>query len=115
MGTHVTSWQPAVFSAKISAMDPDILQKLLDQFAETRRHFDVSTESFRTDQRLLAEGIAAVDEKLSRQIRELRSAVKEGFEELRSMLRFSYADLDRRLEESVAELQARVQKLETAA
>jgi hypothetical protein len=98
-------------------MEPDILQQLLDQFVETRRHFDVATESFRADQRLLAEGIAAVDEKLSRQIRELRSEVKEGFDEMRSMIRFSYADLDRRmreLEESVSELRTRVLKLEAA-
>ncbi len=99
-------------------MEPNVVEQMMEQFAETRRHFDVAAERFESNQRLLAEGLSGLDAKLDRVERELRREVVDGFSEARSMIRLSYSELDRRLhglEGALVELRARVERLEAAA
>ena len=61
--------------------------------------------------RLLAEGVATLDEKLNR----FREEVAGEFKEMKSMVRISYAELDRRIQEhenNYATLNERVVRLE---
>lgn len=64
---------------------------------ETRRHMDIRFEAQEATNRLLAEGIAAVDEKLDRKVDGLRAGMNAEFAETRAMIKLSYRDLDRRL------------------
>ena len=61
---------------------------------EIKRHFDVVAEGLRSDIRLVAEGIAGVDEKFTLEFK----SVREEIGEVKSLLRASYADLDRRVQ-----------------
>ena len=95
-----------------------MLDQLMEQFAATRRHFDVVAERFESNQRLLAESIAGVSASVERLEDELRREVSGGFSEMRSMIRLSYSELERRmewLEGSLSDLRSRVEKLERAA
>ena len=60
---------------------------------ETRRHFEVVAESLRGEIRLVADGVAALDEKTDRRFAE----VQERFAETHALIRLSCHDLDRRL------------------
>lgn len=63
----------------------------------------------------VAEGLAALSEKVDRDIRSLRVEMKAEFAEIKAMIKFSYAELDQRLrtvESEVLDLRARVERLE---
>ena len=74
-------------------MDPEIRA----QFDETRRHFDVVAEGMRSDIRLVAEGVAAVAERLDRVEHNLREEIRDTRRDLTALLTASYTDLDRRV------------------
>ena len=113
-------------------MTDDELKRLFDAMRqdnaaaheETRRYFDVTAESLRTEIRVVGEAVAQVDEKLHREVKRLEEKIDGGFADTQAMIKFSHAELDRRLrtledsqhtlEESLAELQARVERLETS-
>jgi hypothetical protein len=60
---------------------------------DARRHFQVLAEDLRSADRLLAEGLVAVSEKVDR----LEARIGERFEETNALIRLSYRDLDRRV------------------
>lgn len=83
--------------------------------AETRRHFDFSTEAVKHEVRLVAEAVAQLEEKVDREVERLDHAIENGFADTQAMIKFSHAELDRRvgkLEQAFAALQARVERLE---
>lgn len=95
-------------------MEAEVVERLVGELSETRRHFDVVAEGLRSDVRQVAEGVATV----SSELKEFREEVKEEFIEVRSMIKLSYTELDRRLETletSVHSLEARVERLEKTA
>jgi hypothetical protein len=55
-------------------------------------------EDLRATDRLLAEGIATVDEKVDRLGETLRAEMAAGFADMGALLRAGYIDLDRRLQ-----------------
>jgi hypothetical protein len=61
---------------------------------EIRRHFDVVAESLRSEIRLVADGVAGLEEKFSLEF----VAVRHEVGEVKSLLQVSYAHLDRRLQ-----------------
>jgi hypothetical protein len=67
---------------------------------EIKRHFDVVAEGLRSDIRLVAEGVAGVDEKFTLEFK----SVREEIGEVKSLLRASHADLDRRSRRSSGSL-----------
>jgi polyhydroxyalkanoate synthesis regulator phasin len=90
-------------------MTDEELKKLFETSeANTRRHFDVVGE--RLDKRIdtLAETVALLDEKVTREIASVRDEMRHGFIETQAMIKFSYSELDRRL----TSLESRVDKLE---
>jgi len=90
---------------------PSYKEELGAQQAETRRHFDAVAEGLRGQMRLLAEGVATLDEKLNR----FREEVAGELQEMKTMIRISYAELDRRIQElesNYAALNERVERLE---
>jgi len=64
------------------------------RFDDLKRHFDVVGESLRSDIRLVAEGVAGLDEKFTQEF----VKVREDIGEVKSLLRVSYGDLDRRVQ-----------------
>jgi hypothetical protein len=60
---------------------------------EIKRHFDVVAESLRGEIRLVAEGVAGLDEKFSGEF----TAVREEIGGVRTLLQASYAALDGRV------------------
>jgi hypothetical protein len=82
---------------------------------EVKRHFSIVAEGLSSEIRLVADAVAAVDQKLDREIATLRTEMNEQFEETRAMIRLSYSELDRRLrtlEDRQGDLETRVQRLE---
>jgi len=92
--------------------DDDTHNLLAAIHAETRRHFDetaerlasttrhqfeVSTEAIKHDIRLVAEGVATLGERLSREIGRLDEKVDQGFANTQAMIRFSHAELEKRV------------------
>lgn len=61
---------------------------------EIRRHFDGIAESLRSEIRLVAVGVAGLDEKLSQEL----VAIRHEIGEVKSLLLVSSADLDRRIQ-----------------
>ncbi len=59
--------------------------------AETRRHFDVSTEVVEHEVRLVAEAVAQLEEKVDREMDQLNHAIEHGFADTQAMINFSYA------------------------
>lgn len=98
-------------------------EELKQLFQDTRRHFDVSTESIQREVRTVAVAVAGLDERVRSIAADLRSEMSRGFADTQAMIKFSHAELDKRvrtlednqrsLEESVANLQARVERLES--
>lgn len=83
--------------------------------ADTRRHFEVLTEGTRHEILVVAESVAAVNEKLDREAGDIRDEMRRGFTETQAMIKFSHADIDRcmrTLEDAVADLLSRVERLE---
>jgi chaperonin cofactor prefoldin len=78
---------------------------------EIKRHFNVVAESFRSEIRTVAEGLAGTNERLDR----IESRMEEEFNEVKAMIRLSFGELDRRirtLESDVSSLRARLERLE---
>lgn len=84
----------------------------LKRFAdEIKRHFDVTSESLRSDIRQIAEGLSALDERMSQGFAENRRE----FDEVKAMIKFSHAELARRLDShdhDIADLRGRIERLE---
>jgi uncharacterized small protein (DUF1192 family) len=79
--------------------------------AEIKRHFNVVAEGFEKKLQLVAEGVSALDERMT----SLEEKMERGFDEVKAMIKFSYAELDRRvasLEAGLAKLEVRVLKVE---
>jgi chromosome segregation ATPase len=89
-------------------MDSDALRQLFTEFSvEIRRHFDVALEHQSSEIRLLAEGVALANERISRMEEEFRGEFKRVYSEVNG-LRADVAGL----REEVAELRAEVRGLE---
>jgi IS30 family transposase len=84
--------------------------------SETRRQFEVLTETTRREIRVVAESVVAITEKLDRHDGDIRDEMRRGFAETQAMIKlFSHVEIDRRvrsIEDAVADLQARVARLE---
>ena len=65
---------------------------LRTEIQEVRRHSDVIAESLRGEIRLVAEGVAGLDEKFTLEFQKVREEIGE----VSAFLHVSYADLDRR-------------------
>jgi hypothetical protein len=79
--------------------------------AEIKRHFNVVAEGLEKKLQLVAEGVSALDERMT----SLEEKMERGFDEVKAMIKFSYAELDRRvtsLEAGLAKLEVRVLKVE---
>ena len=74
--------------------------ELRAEIQDVKRHSDVIAESLRGEIRLVAEGIAGLDEKFTLEFRNVREEVREQIGEVKTLLRLSYADLDRRIRPS---------------
>ena len=64
---------------------------------EFKRHTDVVAESLRSEIRLVAEGVAGLDEKFTQEFVNVRAEMREQSDDLKALVRASYADLDRRI------------------
>ena len=78
----------------------DVKQELRAEIQDVKRHSDVIAESLRGEIRLVAKGVAGLDEKFTMEFRNVREEVREQIGEVKTLLRLSYADLDRRLRPS---------------
>ena len=73
-------------------------EETAERLASTTRHqFEVSTEAIKHDIRLVAEGVATLGERLSREIGRLDEKVDQGFANTQAMIRFSHAELEKRV------------------
>ena len=68
------------------------------KFDELKRHFDVVGEALRSDIRLVAEGVAGLDEKFTQEFVTVREEIREQIGEVKGLIRTSYGDLDRRVQ-----------------
>jgi len=88
----------------------------LKKFKEEIVHqFHVISEDVISQVKLVAEGVANVNEKLDRRFNELKTEIQETRQEILAAVKFSYAELDRRittLEKEFLELKHRVEKIE---
>jgi len=88
----------------------------LKTFKEEIIHqFHVVSEGVIDQVKLVAEGVATVNEKLDRFHQELRTEIQETRQEILAAVKFSYAELDKRLttlEKEFLELKLRVEKIE---
>jgi archaellum component FlaC len=75
----------------------DVRTELRAEIQDVKRHSDVIAESLRGEIRLVAEGVAGLDEKFTREFRNVREEVREQIGEVKTLLRLSYQDLDRRI------------------
>ena len=65
---------------------------------DVKRHFDVVAEGLRSDIRLVAEGVAGLDEKFTQEFVKVREEIREQIGEVKSLIGVSYGDLDRRVQ-----------------
>ena len=88
----------------------------LKTFKEEIVHqFHVISEDVISQVKLVAEGVANVNEKLDRRFNELKTEIQETRQEVLAAIKFSYAELDKRLtilENEFLELKRRVDKIE---
>ena len=99
-------------------------QSIVRSSAELHRHLDIHAESVQTKFDLLAEGQAALSEKLEREASDIRDEMRRGFAETQAMIKFSHAELDRRLvtlehghrslEDKVDKLEERIDRIESS-
>ena len=73
-----------------------VKQELRTEIQNVKRHSDVIAESLRGEIRLVAEGVAGLDEKFTPEFRNVREEIGE----VKTLLRLSYSDLDRRIKPS---------------
>ena len=74
----------------------EALRELRTEIQEVRRHSDGIAESLRGEIRLVAEGVAGLDEKFTLEFKNVREEIGE----VKTLLRLSYDDLDRRIKPS---------------
>jgi hypothetical protein len=63
---------------------------------ETKRHFDATIEALKDRFDLLAEGLLNLDEKIGREVGDVRTEMRSGFATTESLIRYSYAELEKR-------------------
>jgi archaellum component FlaC len=68
------------------------------EILDVKRHSDVIAESLRSEIRLVAEGVAGLDEKFTKEFVEVREEIREQIGEVKSLIGTSYSDLDRRVQ-----------------
>lgn len=74
-------------------MTDEELKKLFETSeANTRRHFDVVVERLDKKIDLVAETVALLDEKMTREIASVRDEMRHGFTETQAMIKFSYSE-----------------------
>jgi hypothetical protein len=61
--------------------------------ANVKRHADAVAEGLRSEIRLVAEGVAGLDEKLTQEFVTVREEIREQIGEVKSLIRVSYDDL----------------------
>lgn len=69
---------------------------LRSEIQDVKRHSDVVAESLRSEIRLVAEGVAGLDDKFAQEFVQVREEIGD----VKSLVRVSYANLDRRLSPS---------------
>ncbi|MDQ5871332.1 MAG: hypothetical protein M3547_03905 [Acidobacteriota bacterium] len=69
---------------------------LRSEIRDVKRHSDVVAESLRSEIRLVAEGVAGLDEKFTQEFVKVREEIGE----VKELLVVSYRDLDRRVKPS---------------
>jgi archaellum component FlaC len=73
-----------------------VREDLRVEIHEVKRHSDVVAESLRSEIRLVAEGVAGLDEKFTQEFVNVRTEIREQIGDVKSLLEASYRDLDRR-------------------
>jgi hypothetical protein len=71
-----------------------VAEGLRSDMQDVKRHSDVVAEGLRSDIRLVAEGVAGLDEKFTLEFEKVREEIGE----VKGLLRVSYGDLDRRVQ-----------------
>jgi len=74
-----------------------VREELRSEIRDVKRHTDVVAESLRADIRLVAEGVAGLDEKFTKEFVNVRTEMREQSDDLKALIRASYADLDGRI------------------
>lgn len=67
-------------------MEPEAVERLSRELAETRRHFDVVAEGVRADLQLVAEGVSSTRAELKAEIQQFRREFAAEFTAVRAML-----------------------------
>jgi hypothetical protein len=75
----------------------EVREDLRLEIHEVKRHSDVVAESLRSEIRLVAKGVAGLDEKFTQEFVNVRAEMREQSDDLKALVRASYADLDRRI------------------
>jgi hypothetical protein len=70
------------------------------EIRDVKRHADVVAEGLRGEIRLVAEGVAGLDEKFTEEFVKVRAEIHEQIGDVKTLIRVSYADLDRRVKPS---------------
>lgn len=77
-----------------SKIEHEKTRQLVNNFVE---HFEEALKSAREPLQFLAEGIRSVDQKLDREVADIRAEMRNGFAETQAMIKFSHVELDRRI------------------
>jgi hypothetical protein len=70
------------------------------EIRDVKRHADVVAEGLRGEIRLVAEGVAGLDERFTDEFVKVRAEMHEQIGDVKTLIRVSYADLDRRVKPS---------------
>ena len=82
---------------KISHRFDELRVDVHAEVADVKRHMGVVTDGLRKDIRLIAEDVATLDEKFTREFVLVREEMREGFAETRALIDSSYGHLDSRV------------------
>ena len=74
-----------------------VTEELRLEIRDVKRQADVVGESLRGEIRLVAEGVAGLDEKFTQEFVSVRTEIREQIGDVKALIRGSYADLDRRV------------------
>jgi hypothetical protein len=86
-----------VVAESLRAEVRDLRQDLQAGIQDVRRHSDVIAEILRSEIRIVAEGVTGLDQKFTREFRNVREEFREAISEVKSLLRLSFGDLDQRV------------------
>jgi hypothetical protein len=75
-----------------------VAEALRSDMQDVKRHFDVVAEALRSDVRLVADGVAGLDVKVTREFVTVREEIHEQIGDVKSLLRISYGELDKRVQ-----------------